>query len=78
MKKTKKSSKKPARLSEKLVKTLGKDKYKTLTYGDLATIHKTNARAVGQAVKAMAKLHPALANKVVYDPNTRPKKYKTK
>jgi alkylated DNA nucleotide flippase Atl1 len=78
MKKTSKSSKKPARLSDKLVKTLTKDKYKTVTYGDLATIHKTNARAVGQAVKALGKVHPALANKVVYDTNTRPKKYKNK
>lgn len=69
--------KKPTkRLSEKLVTTLTKEKYKQVTYGDLATIHKTNARAVGQALKAMAKLYPALAKKVVYDANTRPKTYK--
>ncbi len=77
----KKSTKKPVkkikkeRLSEKLAKTLAKEKYKQVTYGDLATIHKTNARAVGQAVRAMSKVHPALAKKVVYDTNTRPKKY---
>ena len=77
MKKTAKKSAKKPRLSEKLVKTLIKEKYQRVTYGDLATIHKTNARAVGQALKAMAKVHPALARKVVYDTNTRPKTYKS-
>lgn len=70
--------KKPMRLKDKLIRALGKQKRATVTYGDLATSFKTNARAVGQAVKALSKEHPGLAAKVVYDPNTRPKKYRSK
>jgi alkylated DNA nucleotide flippase Atl1 len=77
MKKTKKKLVKKPRLSEKLVKVL-KNMKGTITYGKLADKYGTNARAVGQAVKALSKEYPKLANHVVYDPNTRIKNYKTK
>lgn len=78
MNQTKKSIvvKKP-RLSEQLGKALKKRK-KTVSYGKLAEQFGTNPRAVGQAVKALSKTFPALAKLVVYDPNTRPKTYKSK
>lgn len=77
MKKTKKSLKKqtPVRLSDKLIKVLSNMKG-TVTYGKLADKFGTNARAVGQAVKAIAKTNPKLADHVVYNQNTRPKNYK--
>lgn len=66
---------KNAGLLTKLITKRLKSNKKLYTYGTLAEDMGTNARAVGQAVRAMARKEPALAKRVVYGATTKVKAY---